>query len=607
MDYTSHEAHLTSRQVYEFISKSTCDPIVERRTCSISGQPFAIFQSDLDFYNKISPTFAGQRFQIPTPTLCPEERQRRRLVFRNERKLYRRTCDYSGKDIISIYSPEKLYKVYEKNIRRSDKWDPMDYGLEFNSSKLFSEQFGNLWNTTPQISLTATENQNAEYAHLSAYNKDCYLLFAGEYNRDCYYSSRIIDSENCIDTLELSKCKESYKCINIEECSNIFYSEQCKSCSYCRYMRGCMNCHDCILCTNLVNQSYCIMNRQYSKEEYRKKKQEMLSWSIVDIMENFILFSQESTYRSNIITHSESSIGNNILWSVDCIYCFDTNDTQSAKYVYSSFKTKTMMDVSNTTEQELWYEGVSIGYKSIKCMFTYGGRTCSDLYYCYDCHNSHNLFGCVSLRDKQYCIFNKQYTKEEYEIQVAKIITHMQETWERWEFFCPSLSPFGYNETVANEYFPLTREEALSRWYQRQDNNYDPIIPEGAKVIDWRQESPLTPRSEEEEILNSIFICEVSWRPYRIIKQELEFYRKHHLPLPKRHPDVRHEERIKLRPWRTLYLRNCDKCNKEMLSVYQNITEGSERPDKGSLHISESSESHQKVYCEECYTKEIYS
>ena len=53
-----------------------------------------------------------------------------------------------------------------------------------------------------------------------------------------------------------------------------------------------------------------------------------------------------------------------------------------------------------------------------------------------------------------------------------------------------------------------------------------------------------------------------------IQKAELEFYRKHNLPLPRKHPDVRHEERMKLRPGRTLYLRNCDQCEKEMLSVY---------------------------------------
>lgn len=82
------------------------DPIIQTKICPVSGKEFSITQGDLDFYNKISPTFAGKKFQIPTPTLCPEERQRRRLAFRNERNFYRRTCDASGKQIISMYHPD---------------------------------------------------------------------------------------------------------------------------------------------------------------------------------------------------------------------------------------------------------------------------------------------------------------------------------------------------------------------------------------------------------------------------------------------------------------------------------------------------------------------
>ena len=164
MDYTS-------REVYEFISKQTNDPIVEWKICIVSGQSFAIFQSDLDFYKKISPTFAWQKFQIPTPTLCPEERQRRRLVFRNERKLYKRKCDYSGKDIISIYSPDKPYKFYDQKIRRSDARYPMEYGFDFDFTKIFSDQFRKLLKEVPVMILMDMENENSEYTNYTGRSK----------------------------------------------------------------------------------------------------------------------------------------------------------------------------------------------------------------------------------------------------------------------------------------------------------------------------------------------------------------------------------------------------------------------------------------------------
>jgi hypothetical protein len=82
-------------------------------------------------------------------------------------------------------------------------------------------------------------------------------------------------------------------------------------------------------------------------------------------------------------------------------------------------------------------------------MTTYLSRLCVSCYYCYECRSCESCFGCIGLRNQSYCIFNKQYSKEDYEKEVAKIITHMILTGERGEFFHPSLSPFGYNETVA--------------------------------------------------------------------------------------------------------------------------------------------------------------
>jgi hypothetical protein len=43
------------KEVYEFISKQTQDPILERRTCEITGQEFPIFQGDKDMLDKLSP------------------------------------------------------------------------------------------------------------------------------------------------------------------------------------------------------------------------------------------------------------------------------------------------------------------------------------------------------------------------------------------------------------------------------------------------------------------------------------------------------------------------------------------------------------------------
>ena len=134
----------------------------------------------------------------------------------------------------------------------------------------------------------------------------------------------------------------------------------------------------------------------------------------------------------------------------------------------------------------------------------------------------------------------------------------MMKTGEWGEFFPSSLSPFGYNETVAQEYYPLTKTEALTggrfNWsdYESPFPQVEKVIP-GAKIPKSITEVP-------DDILKWAIECEVSGRPFRIIKQELEFYRKHHLPIPHHHPDIRHEDRMKLRNARKLWERKCDKC-----------------------------------------------
>ena len=75
------------------------------------------------------------------------------------------------------------------------------------------------------------------------------------------------------------------------------------------------------------------------------------------------------------------------------------------------------------------------------------------------CMSGSYLFGCVGLRNQSYCLFNRSYTSLEYEQLLSKILSHMTETGEWGEFFHPSLSPFGYNETVAMEYYPMVEKE----------------------------------------------------------------------------------------------------------------------------------------------------
>ncbi|MBI2047717.1 MAG: hypothetical protein HYT27_01120 [Parcubacteria group bacterium] len=111
----------------------------QTKNCQNCKQSFVIESEDFDFYEKI---------KVPPPTFCPDCRSQRRMTWRNERSLYKRK-DAFGNDTISIYAPEKPFTVYKRDYWWSDKWDPLDYAIDYDFSKPFFVQFRELLERVP--------------------------------------------------------------------------------------------------------------------------------------------------------------------------------------------------------------------------------------------------------------------------------------------------------------------------------------------------------------------------------------------------------------------------------------------------------------------------
>lgn len=243
------------------------------------------------------------------------------------------------------------------------------------------------------------------------------------------------------------------------------------------------------------------------------------------------------------------------------------------------------MDVSTVGRDAQWiYECINTGIGVSNNLFCAICRSSSNMIYCQECFNCSDCFGCVGLKNQQYCIFNKQYSKENYEQEVAKIIAHMQKTNEWGYFFDPSLSLYGYNETVAHEQFPLNastaKDQGFSR-YDEQENDYNGLQTTDPSTL------PSDIQKITDAILQQVLICTQSNKPYRITKQELDLYRRLDISIPFLHPDIRHSDRLAQRSARELYLRKCDQSGELMLSVYKENTAF-------------------PVYCEKDYEKEVY-
>lgn len=107
----------------------------------------------------------------------------------------------------------------------------------------------------------------------------------------------------------------------------------------------------------------------------------------------------------------------------------------------------------------------------------------------------------------------------------------------------------------------------------------------GAKAI--TNDLPDNIKDVKSEITKQEIVCKECGKNYKIIQQELEFYKKNNIPVLDKCPDCRYKNRIKLRNPNKLWDRKCDKCNSDIRTSYS--------PDRPET-----------VYCEKCYLKEVY-
>ncbi len=562
-----------------------------RQSCKQCSTAFEVTDDDLALLKKLSPTIGGKTFDLPPPTLCFSCRLQRRLAFYNCRTLYRRTCDKTGKPIISVFSPDKPFTVYATDVWWSDEWNPMDYGRDVDFSRPMFPQIQELLQATPQIGLAILgDNINSDFTNDNYKTKNCYLIFDGERAEDCYYGHTFAGVRSCQDFVFLYETELCYECIHCQNCYGLKYCQYCTNCSESWFLRDCIGCKNCFGCVNLRQKQYCIFNEQKTKEEYEAFLSAFKtgSYAAVQAMKK----QSEEFWKTQPVraTRGEQNIdcvGDNLSNSQNAYWCFDSLDKRDCRYC-----TDCMVFGADCMDIHIWGDGMELCYES--CLVGAQARNVIGSYYLafgvdgayysnWCSRQSANLFGCVGLRHKQYCILNKQYTKEEYETLVPKIIEHMQSTGEWGEFFPHAYSMFGYNETMAQSFFPMTRDDVVTRGWKWCD--YEAPL-DAKKTIDVSQ-LPDDIADVPDDILDWAIVCEISGKPFKIIKQELDFYRTHQLPLPRHHPDIRHRDRYAYKNPYFLWKRQCAKCSKEIETSYQ--------PSRPEI-----------VYCEECYLKAVY-
>jgi len=571
--------------------------------CQNCKGKFIIEPDDFGFYEKI---------KVPAPTWCPQCRMIRRMNFRNERSLYKQNCDLCKKSVISMYAPENKYVVYCNDCYSSDKWNPMDYAQDYNFSKNFFEQLGELFKKIPRRALYQDYAVNSEYTNQSVYMKNCYLCFGGHHYEDSSYCAQNFFLKNCLDVDFSHKSELCFESIHLINCFKVRYGYYSENCIDSWFVYGCRNCSDCVGCTNLVNKNHCIFNEQYTKEEYEKKIKEM-NLSERDNSEKVkkefwkhsLNFPRKYANIKNII----DSTGDDLEQTRNCRYAFSVSEGENIRYTFfSPTGAKDCYDLDHVGLGTSESCELHSGFGDNRILFSNRVYDSHDVSYSDDVYNSENIFACAGLRKKSYCVFNKEYSKDAYKVLIEKIKKHMDEmpykdkrdrTFKYGEFFPIEIIPFSYNDSVVYEYFPLTKKEILEKGYKYKEpeiKNYKPTIlanqlPTILKV--------------DEKILQEIAQCEHMGKcnhkcttAFKIIQNELNICKILKVSLPKLCPNCRHIERIEILNPPKLYHGTC-MCNNE------NHSHGTDKCDI-EFETSYAPDRPEIVYCEKCYQQEVY-
>ncbi len=555
-----------------------------KRKCRECNGEFEIMTDDIDFYKKL---------QVPPPTLCPQCRMQRRMSHRVILPIfYRKTCSAPGhsEKVISFYSEKNPVKIYDDKYFISNEWTASDFTWDYDAEKSFFEQFNKFKLSVPhQASSRDLASVGCEYTVSGSNSRNCYYSSAPIESENVNYSVITINTKDSMDVADVDNSQVCYDSVYLNHCYNVKYSLESSDCVDSAFLYNCKNCTDCFMSANLRHQKYYFKNQKLSKEEYRQKIQEINFGSrkvVKQLKKEFQELLQKAIHKNLNNEKINNSRGNLLR---ECNNCYEAvrvfGGSENIRYIYNAHQVEDSMDIYGGIVPKRCYECSGLGDGVSELKFSMVIRGGLQLEYCTDCNNCEYCFACVGLKNKKYHIFNKPYSKEEYWQKVDEIKTEMLKKGEYGEFFPTENSLHPYQDTIAGVEYPLSEKEVEAKgWHKYVEVDSDLNLAEMETISG--NEIPDNIKEVDESILQKVFICEKTKKPFKIIKPEFDFYKQQNIPLPTKHPLERIKERAKHKYTFKLFKDVCAKCGKEIVSAHD--------PKKSFI-----------IYCEQCYQDEV--
>lgn len=524
------------------------------RVCPISGKTWVFSQEDIERCRK---------WNVPPSRLHPFMRMKVMASWGAGVDLWWKPHVLTGKPILTSVHPDALPPVVmDKEYFGSDLG--AQYAMDVDPARPFFAQHRELISKVP---MPAFQSHGSENCVGGGYIKsvNTFMLFGTYAAKDSWYVFRCRNVDACMDGAWLENCEQTYSscmAVRLHGCTQVFDSIDCLSGAF---LFDCRNCEDCFCSSNLRRARCVFMNKQLTKEEY-EKKMVAIDLSCTSTFEEYRekfhdLLRSEAVWPEHFNVNSPGCSGDYLLDCVRSSGYFGTRltDVRDGWFVFTSENCESV--VIGNDSQNVYQTCVSLASQNVKYGFVLD--YCSDVEYSIHCQNLEHCFGCVGLQRKKFCIFNKQYTEEEYWKKLDEIKCAMLDRGEYGEWWPSAYAGWWPQYGFASVFCPFSKEE-LDRL---QAPHFDPAggmryaAYQDTSVKDI-EEVPDCVKGVDATWLNVPFLDAEEGRRYSVNDRELAFRKDRKYPFPRRHFRHRLIELVEQVNGPEQKGTSCGKCNK---------------------------------------------
>jgi hypothetical protein len=359
------------------------------------------------------------------------------------------------------------------------------------------------------------------------------------------------------------------------------------------FLFDCRNCKNCFGATNKRKREYLWFNEQLSKEEWERRRLQVdlgkrsVEQAMIGKFEALLI--SDTVWPENFNEKTEKSSGEYLTNALNCSLCFFADGS-----CVHNYQTAWLFGDSQENAFD-WCPCDScqtcfcaLVYFSNELKFCFRCRACDSCEYCMMCTDCKNCFACIGLSRKEFCIFNKQYSEEEYWKQVDDLKCTMLDHGEYGKFFPPEFSTTYPPEGGAVIYCGVDEQELSVLGGNKFDPNAQGATKKESIDVSSIHHVKEIPDSVDDLIddwIGAPIYDEQAKRTFSFLRPEVEYYRQFRIAPPNIHFIGRLHQVSQAGQLAILENQICSKCEKSIITSKNN-----KYPDR-------------KVYCRECYLR----